>query len=132
MNTEKIIDAINQINDNLTAYSLDDFIKAIDETIKHESKVTGASVKVVSTSYAKAFQVIDDAKDEATREMEPIILWFNSYGHDYFMTFNMYNYYMIMYLTDNNHQLALSVNRKLMELKQQAVKLGIIKKMNNM
>lgn len=128
MNTEKIIDAINQISDNLTAYSLDDFIKVIDETIKHEAKVTGASVKAVSTSYDKAFQVIDDAKDEATRGMKPIILWFNSYGHDYFMTFNMYDYYMIMYLTNDNHELALSVNRKLMELKKQAVKLGIIKK----
>lgn len=126
MNTEKIINAINQINGNLTAYSLDDFIKAIDETIKHESKVTGASIKAVSTSYGKAFQAIDDAKDEATRGMKPIILWFNSYGHDYFITFNMYDYYMIMYLTNDNHELALSVNRKLMELKEQALKLGIV------
>lgn len=110
MNTEKIIDAINQINNNLTAYSLDDFIQVIDETIKHEAKVTGASVKAVSTSYGKAFQAIDDAKDEATREMEPIVLWFTSYGHDYFITFNMYSYYMIMDLTNDNHQLVLSVN----------------------
>lgn len=128
MNTEKIIDAINQINDNLTAYSLDDFIKVIDETIKYEAEVTGESVKTVSTSYGKAFQVIDDAKDEATREMKPIILWFHSCGHDYFITFNMYSYYMIMDLTDNNHELALSVNRKLMELKKQALKLGIVRK----
>lgn len=128
MNTEKIIDAINQISDNLTAYSLDDFIKSIDETIKQESKVTGASTKAVSVSYSKAFQTIDDAKDEATRGMEPIILWFNVYGHDYFTTSNMYDYYMIMYLTDGNHQLALSVNRKLMELKEQALKLGIVSK----
>ena len=127
MNTEKIIDAINQINNNLTAYSLDDFIKVIDETIKHESRVTGASIKAVSTSYGKAFRAIDDAKDEATRGMEPIILWFIVDGYYYFMTFNMYDYYMIMYLTDN-HQLALSVNRKLMELKEQAVKLGIVNK----
>ena len=127
MNTEKIINAINQINSNLTAYSLDDFIKAIDETIKHEAKVTGESVKTVSISYGKAFQTIDDAKDEATRGLEPIILWFNVYGHYYFITFNMYDYYMIMYLTDN-HQLALSVNRKLMELKEQALKLGIVSK----
>lgn len=127
MNTEKIIDAINQINDNLTAYSLDDFIKFIDKTIKHESKVTGASIEAVSTSYGKAFQAIDDAKDEAIRGMEPIILWFNVYGHYYFTTFNMYDYYLIMYLTDN-HQLALSVNRKLMELKEQALKLGIVSK----
>lgn len=126
MNTEKIIDAINQINDNLTAYSLDDFIQVIDETIKHEAKVTGASVKAVSTSYGKAFRAIDDAKEEANRGMEPIILWFNSYGHYYFMTFNMYDYYMIMDLTNNNHELALSVNRKLMELKEQALKLGIV------
>lgn len=131
MNTEKIIDAINQINDNLTAYSLDDFIKVIDETIKHEAKVTGESVKTVSISYGKAFQTIDDAKDEATRGMKPIILWFNSYGHYYFITFNMYDYYMIMYLTNDNHQLALSVNRKLMELKEQALKLGIINQLQN-
>lgn len=128
MNTEKIIDAINQINGNLTAYSLDDFIKIIDETIKHEAKVTGESVKTVSTSYGKAFQTIDDAKGEANRGLEPIILWFNSYGHDYFITFNMYDYYMIMYLTNDNHELALSVNRKLMELKEQALKLGIVSK----
>ena len=126
MNTEKIIDAINQINDNLTAYSLDDFIKDIDETIKHEAKVTGASVKAVSTSYGKAFQAIDDAKDEANRGLKPIILWFYSYGHYYFTTFNLYDYYMIMDLTDNNHELALSVNRKLMELKKHALKLGIV------
>ena len=119
MNTEKIIDAINQINDNLTAYSLDDFTKVIDKTIKYEAKVTGESVKTVSTSYGK---------DDATRGMEPIILWFNVCGHDYFITFNMYDYYMIMYLTDNNHQLALSVNRKLMELKKQALELGIVRK----
>ena len=128
MNTEKIIDAINQINDNLTAYSLDDFIKFIDENIKYEAKVTGESVKTVSTSYGKAFQVINDAKDEANRGMEPIILWFNAYDHDYFITFNMYSYFMIMDLTNDNHQLALNVNRKLMELKEQALKLGIIKK----
>lgn len=128
MNTKKIIDAINKIDDNLTAYSLDNFIKVIDETIKHEAKVTGESVKTVSTSYGKAFQAINNAKDEATRGMEPIVLWFTSYSHDYFITFNMYNYYMIMDLTNDNHKLVLSFNRKLMELKGQALKLGIIKK----
>lgn len=128
MNTKKIIDAINKIDDNLTAYSLNDFIKVIDETIKHEAKVTGESIKTVSTSYGKAFQAINNAKDEATRGMKPIILWFTSYSHDYFITFNMYNYYMIMDLTNDNHKLVLSVNHKLMELKGQALKLGIIKK----
>lgn len=112
----------------MTAYSLDDFIKVIDETIKHEAKVTGASVKAVSTSYGKAFHAIDDAKDEANRGMKPIILWFIVDSHDYFLTFNMYDYYMIMYLTNDNHELALSVNRKLMELKEQALKLGIVTK----
>lgn len=126
MNTEKIIDAINQISNNLTAYSLDDFIKVIDETIKHEAKVTGEGVKTVSTSYGRAFQAIDDAKDEANRGLEPIILWFYSYGHYYFITLNLYSYYMIMDLSNNNHELALSVNRKLMELKEQALKLGIV------